>query len=410
MNVQIINLFKDYFTKVSNLQIRRSKISINDVGKLLIKSNDNSTSRSKVVPQIEGLSIASSSNISYWAAKIYSCSNISLYTDIYDIHMAESKSKDNIRNIAVDGSIITTCISNDSNTLLASSTISALIDIDNRLFTDYKVSHSCNETDVLLQQLDSIGPNDRIIADRNYSNLSFVEKLCDNNIKFVIRSKSNFKIVKEFMSEKKLSKVVMYNGKKLRIIRYKVDKKTRKVILDHYNTNDQEDNLSEFVLITNDNRLSAIECIELYKKRWTIEVSFKFLKQNSNINRPLKIINAKAPNNIIQYTLGMSFAIYNASMVSKINNDNMCRLKYKKNGNCRFSRCCSNIKKLLDKLLDGDTNIDEFLEKISIGLFKNQNRTVYSESDSIKRCTHTCKKGRYKSRSTIEQSNKKSSD
>ena len=76
---------------------------------------------------------------------------------------------------------------------------------------------------------------------------------------------------------------------KTKLVRYRVDKRTKKIILDHYDElSKTEDSESEFILATNDLTLTNEQCIDYYKQRWNIEVGFKHLKSNFDVRNPLR--------------------------------------------------------------------------------------------------------------------------
>lgn len=108
--------------------------------------------------------------------------------------------------------------------------------------------------------------NSIIIADRAYFKYDFFSFLISNNIKFVIRIKNNFKnkninncryINKEFIINKKV-----YNRK---------TKKTNTI---------KCTNKYSLIMNLDKNEYTDKKILDIYNKRWDIEVYFKYIKNN----------------------------------------------------------------------------------------------------------------------------------
>jgi len=120
----------------------------------------------------------------------------------------------------------------------------------------------------------------------------------EGSVKFIIRSKDNrkFEEIESFLDEKespkwddwevlKDSKVKLYTGSpvqnkrgKLHYRQEKVETLFRLVVIRNQKTN------KEFWFLTNEFKLSAKEISDYYRKRWDIEVFFRFLKQELNLS------------------------------------------------------------------------------------------------------------------------------
>lgn len=118
------------------------------------------------------------------------------------------------------------------------------------------------------------------------------------SVKFIIRSKDNrkFEEMESFLEPKKPlkwddwevlkdSKVKLYTGSpiqnqrgKVHFRQEKVETEFRLVVIKSQKTN------KEFWFLTNEFQLSAKEISDYYRKRWDIEVFFRFLKQELNLS------------------------------------------------------------------------------------------------------------------------------
>ena len=100
------------------------------------------------------------------------------------------------------------------------------------------------------------------------------------------------------MKENVYTKIITMNGTRIKLVKYWIDKETKTIIFNKYKqdgTLSDEDYDKCYVLGTNVTDLTKDECIFLYKKRWTIEVAFKQLKQNFRIRYVCKNIRSKNP-------------------------------------------------------------------------------------------------------------------
>lgn len=136
------------------------------------------------------------------------------------------------------------------------------------------------------------------MIDRGLQSSRTMKKFDEQSIKFIIRSKENrkFEELESFIDEKKVqkqgdwelvkdSKVKLYTGKPILNKRgnihhreEKVETEFRLVIIKNEKTN------KEFWFLTNEFELSAKEIADYYRKRWDIEVFFRFMKQELNLS------------------------------------------------------------------------------------------------------------------------------
>jgi len=97
---------------------------------------------------------------------------------------------------------------------------------------------------------------------------------------FVMRAKENFKFVR--LNARKVDKCTGIKcDQTVRLKNYKVSLAYPEVIrrLKYYD----EENEMEFVFITNNFEISALDVARLYKYRWTIELFFKWIKQHLKV-------------------------------------------------------------------------------------------------------------------------------
>ena len=136
------------------------------------------------------------------------------------------------------------------------------------------------------------------VIDRGLQSTRVMKDFDEKSVKFIIRSKENrkFEEIESFLDGKKSqkwddwevmkdSKVKLYTGKPVLNKRgnihhreEKVETYFRLVVI----KNEKKD--KEFWFLTNEFELSAKEIADYYRKRWDIEVFFRFLKQELNLS------------------------------------------------------------------------------------------------------------------------------
>lgn len=141
------------------------------------------------------------------------------------------------------------------------------------------------------------------VIDRGLQSTRVMKDFDEKSVKFIIRSKENrkFEEAESFLDEKKSqkwddwevvkdSKVKLYTGKRIQNKRgnlhykeEKVDVYFRLVVIKNEKTN------KEFWFLTNEFGLSAKEISDYYRKRWDIEVFFRFLKQELNLSHLVSV-------------------------------------------------------------------------------------------------------------------------
>lgn len=136
------------------------------------------------------------------------------------------------------------------------------------------------------------------VIDRGLQSTRAMKDFDEKSVKFIIRSKENrkFEEIESFLetvkplkwddwSVLKDSKVKLFTGtpilnkrEKIHCRKEKVETDFRLVVIKNQKTN------KEFWFLTNEFNLSAKEISDYYRKRWDIEVFFRFLKQELNLS------------------------------------------------------------------------------------------------------------------------------
>ena len=117
------------------------------------------------------------------------------------------------------------------------------------------------------------------VFDRGYLDYDKFDSYCENNIRFVTRLKSNaiIEVVEEVETNPKshIEERIVYLGKE--------GTTKMKNPLRLIETRDTNDN--PIIIVTNDFDLSTEEISMIYRKRWQIELFFKWIKQNLNVKK-----------------------------------------------------------------------------------------------------------------------------
>ena len=162
--------------------------------------------------------------------------------------------------------------------------------------------YSSEETalpEAILEQVKKEEHHDNIyVIDRGLQSTRVMKNFDQKAVKFIIRSKENRKFIEtaSFLDPQntqkwedweviKDSKVKLYTGKPIQNKRGKihyreelVEKEFRLVVIKNEKQN------KEMWFLTNEFELSAREVSDYYRKRWDIEVFFRFLKQELNLS------------------------------------------------------------------------------------------------------------------------------
>ena len=153
----------------------------------------------------------------------------------------------------------------------------------------YKPIH--NSEDIALKEaiLDCRDSTEKIVVfDRGIQSRATYDEFTSNKIAFVSRLKpaARHNVIKEFAVKKS------QQDNKIKIIRdsqielFGSTHKATKTFLRRIVAIDKESN-NEILFLTNISELQPLEIASIYKKRWEIEVFFKFLKQELNLSHLL---------------------------------------------------------------------------------------------------------------------------
>lgn len=176
---------------------------------------------------------------------------------------------------------------------------------DVEVFTGQKYSSEDKALpEAILKQIKREENHDNIyVIDRGLQSTRAMKDFEDKSVKFIIRSKENrkFEEVESLLEPEKPirwedwrvlkdSKVKLYTGKPIQNKRgnihhreEKVETIFRLVVIRNEKTG------KEFWFLTNEFELSSKEIADYYKKRWDIEVFFRFLKQELNLSHLVSV-------------------------------------------------------------------------------------------------------------------------
>ncbi len=124
-------------------------------------------------------------------------------------------------------------------------------------------------------------PNAYYIFDRAYDSFKELYRIHLTDSFFVVRAKTNLKY-KTVRWKRRMPKNIMTDAE-VKLTGYLSEKKYPESfrLVRYY---DEEDD-REFTFLTNAKQLSALDVANLYKKRWLIELFFKWLKQHLKIKK-----------------------------------------------------------------------------------------------------------------------------
>ena len=162
----------------------------------------------------------------------------------------------------------------------------------------YSSEESALPQAILKHTLKEVGHDNIYVIDRGLQSTRTMKEFDKQSIKFIIRSKENrkFEEIETYLDVEnplkwedwrlvKDSKVKLFTGKPILNKRgnihhreEKVETEFRLVIIKNEKTN------KEFWFLTNEFELSAKEITDYYRKRWDIEVFFRFMKQELNLS------------------------------------------------------------------------------------------------------------------------------
>jgi len=148
--------------------------------------------------------------------------------------------------------------------------LSSMVDVDNGVCFDYCLSKHFNERQSALQHLNKLHEGDTVIFDRGYFSAFLYSQFVGKGVDCVFRLKCDqFRAVKAFASSKRrnamLNPVIRGHKIRIRLLKYYIDGKP-------------------YIIGTSLFNHSRSQIAQLYKKRWSVELSFRRLKSNLNLN------------------------------------------------------------------------------------------------------------------------------
>lgn len=168
------------------------------------------------------------------------------------------------------------------------------------IFTGQKYSsEEAALPEAIMKHIKKDGHHENIyVVDRGLQSTRVMNDFENQSVKFIIRSKENrkFEEIESFLDESKVlessgwkglkdSRVKLFTGKPIQNKRGNLHYREEKVetcFLLVVIKNEKEN--KEFWFLTNEFELSAKDIADYYRKRWDIEVFFRFLKQELNFS------------------------------------------------------------------------------------------------------------------------------
>lgn len=127
----------------------------------------------------------------------------------------------------------------------------------------------------------SLEPNAYYVFDRAYDSFKELYRINVMDSFFVVRAKTNLK-VKTVKWKRRMPKNILTDAE-VKLTGYMSEKKYPDSFRLIRFYDEEEDR--EFTFLTNAKHLSALDIANLYKKRWLVELFFKWLKQHLKIKR-----------------------------------------------------------------------------------------------------------------------------
>ena len=137
-----------------------------------------------------------------------------------------------------------------------------------------------NIGDITIAKEKKFNKGDYFIGDRAYFKAKWLYKQHENGVKFIIRLKKN--IIYSTLSTKVLADGNVREESKIQFIgdtSQEYSENLRKITIFDKRKNET------FDIITNDFETDVLELANMYKKRWAIELFFKWIKQNLKIKK-----------------------------------------------------------------------------------------------------------------------------
>ena len=148
--------------------------------------------------------------------------------------------------------------------------LSSLVDVERGVCFDYCVSQHFNERQSAVQHLNKLHKGDIVLFDRGYFSAQLYSEFTAKGVDCVFRLKcDSFKAVKAFVASKHHNTTIrtVVRGQKvhIRLLKYYVKDK-------------------QYIIGTSLFQHSRKQIANLYRKRWSVELSFRRLKSNLHLN------------------------------------------------------------------------------------------------------------------------------
>ena len=155
-----------------------------------------------------------------------------------------------------------------------------LYDIEAQVPSFYTVTTASRHDSTELSAI-PFEPNAYYIFDRAYDSFKELYRIHLTESYFVVRAKTNLKY-KMVKWKRRLPKNIISDAE-VKLIGYQSEKKYPEAfrLIRYWDEEDER----EFTFLTNAKHISAQDIAELYKKRWLVELFFKWLKQHLKIKR-----------------------------------------------------------------------------------------------------------------------------
>ena len=361
--IKLNDIFKNHINEIDG-NFRQRILTIRDALLFRFKYSQNNVTKDQVAADINMIREINCDSTVY--SKKENNIKLSFYESLFgkvkDLYMKDFPKKNyfihetlkseivnDYKLIAVDGTYTNTNMAMKGK--LDTSLTMGYFDVNNSvpLCLDFKGNNQNKEIESLYDYLQKTKIEDKtiFIGDRGYFKYDLFKFINDMNAKYVIRIKDNNTLKKK--DKKKNNNhndnIKEYLNDNARLV--EVEYEYKKKVITKNNKTEHIMAKSKCILITNlvDKKLYSDECImNIYRRRWDVEVFFKILKQNYNFANPKEknpIAYAKLyyVEMIISYIIKM---MKNIKMISYVKNHEITKRKHikKKNGkivNCRIN-------------------------------------------------------------------------
>lgn len=205
-----------------------------------------------------------------------------LFKSLHDLYNKLYNKDDKLKIMAVDGCYNNTNLYNIKQ-FLETSLNMGFYNVTDEIPIDFSFCGFKNKNNEIKQLIEYINnkkdyfQNIILVADRAYCSYNFINFLSKNKIKYVIRFRNNCKNFCKIEKDKYriINSIISYTDtiENVKIDNYTIDDKYFKSVSYKYT--------DEYKILTNlDNSYTDNDILEIYHKRWSVEVFFKIIKNN----------------------------------------------------------------------------------------------------------------------------------